>query len=98
MTVISLMQGKIDHIVASVSVSMRFQHVNPRSTKPLLVLEPLAWCRAELWCHLLSNKPFTDVIVVFSAKEAQFMYPSDWQDRAFRPFSMPPRLLECVFS
>lgn len=43
--------------------------------------DPLAWCRAELWCHLLSTKPFTEVIVVFSAKEAQFMYPTDWQEK-----------------
>ncbi|CAK9015369.1 unnamed protein product [Durusdinium trenchii] len=38
------------------------------------------WCRAELWCHLLSNKPVTQVIVVYSTKEAQFMYPRDWQE------------------
>ncbi|CAE7520652.1 unnamed protein product [Symbiodinium natans] len=38
------------------------------------------WCRAELWCHLLSSKPFTQVIVVFSSKESQFMYPRDWQE------------------
>ena len=87
------------------------------------------WCRAELWCHLLSNKPFTQeccakiamfvasirnglsilqhklskkwyknefctislqdvhififpvqVIVVYSTKESQFMYPRDWQE------------------
>lgn len=38
------------------------------------------WCRAELWCHLLSNKPFTQVIVVYSIKESQFMYPRDWQE------------------
>ncbi|CAK9019528.1 unnamed protein product [Durusdinium trenchii] len=38
------------------------------------------WCRAELWCHLLSNKADTSVIVVHSATEAEFMFPLDWQD------------------
>eukprot|EP00435_Cladocopium_sp_Y103_P038318 s2567_g10.t1 len=38
------------------------------------------WCRAELWCHLLSNKADTSVIVVHSSKEAEFMFPLDWQD------------------
>ncbi|CAJ1422608.1 unnamed protein product [Effrenium voratum] len=38
------------------------------------------WCRAELWCHLLSDKPFTQVIVVYSTKESQFMFPRDWQE------------------
>eukprot|EP00434_Breviolum_minutum_P024972 symbB.v1.2.022058.t1/scaffold1941.1/size95522/4 len=38
------------------------------------------WCRAELWCHLLSAKPFTQVIVVYSTKESQFMYPRQWQE------------------
>jgi len=37
------------------------------------------WCRAELWCHLLSNKKDTSVIVVHSSKEAKFMFPMDWQ-------------------
>ncbi|CAJ1372276.1 unnamed protein product [Effrenium voratum] len=37
------------------------------------------WCRAELWCHLLSNKPDTSVILVFSAREAEFMSPLNWQ-------------------
>ena len=27
------------------------------------------WCRAELWCRLLSNRPDTSVVVIFSAKE-----------------------------
>eukprot|EP00435_Cladocopium_sp_Y103_P059907 s1461_g21.t1 len=40
------------------------------------------WCRAELWCHLLSNKPFNQVIVVYSTKESQLMYPRDWQDNS----------------
>lgn len=34
-----------------------------------------------MWCHLLSKKRFTEVIVVFSSKEAQFMFPKDWQER-----------------
>ncbi|CAK9011108.1 unnamed protein product [Durusdinium trenchii] len=37
------------------------------------------WCRAELWCHLLSTKKDTSVIVVHSSKEVKFMYPMDWQ-------------------
>ncbi|CAE7212188.1 warA [Symbiodinium sp. CCMP2592] len=37
------------------------------------------WCRAELWCRLLSNKRNTSVIVVYSAREAQFIFPLDWQ-------------------
>lgn len=37
------------------------------------------WCRAELWCRLLSNKADTSVIVVYSAREAEFMFPLDWQ-------------------
>ena len=37
------------------------------------------WCRAELFCHLLSNKPDTSVIVIHSAVEAEFMFPLDWQ-------------------
>jgi hypothetical protein len=96
---------------------------------------PAGWCRAELWCHLLSNKAFNQVwlvgswndfsceltngimegiscnesndpkkvewypffmtgvrmfqipclrtaqvIVVYSTKESQLMFPRDWQD------------------
>lgn len=37
------------------------------------------WCRAELYCHLLSNKPDTSVIVIHSAMEAEYMFPLDWQ-------------------
>ncbi|CAE7263863.1 unnamed protein product, partial [Symbiodinium microadriaticum] len=37
------------------------------------------WCRAELWCRLLSNKADTSVIVVHSPAEAEFMFPLDWQ-------------------
>lgn len=37
------------------------------------------WCRAELWCHLLSNKPDTRVILVFSDSEAEYMSPLNWQ-------------------
>ena len=37
------------------------------------------WCRAELWCHLLSNKPDTSVIVIYSSAEAEYMFPMDWQ-------------------
>ncbi|CAE7327132.1 unnamed protein product [Symbiodinium sp. CCMP2592] len=38
------------------------------------------WCRAEWWCHLLSNKPDTSVIVVYSCREAEFMFPLSWQE------------------
>jgi len=38
------------------------------------------WCRAELWCRLLSNREDTSVVVVFSAKDAEFMFPLDWQE------------------
>ncbi|CAE7655219.1 unnamed protein product [Symbiodinium necroappetens] len=31
------------------------------------------WCRAELWCHVLSNKADTSLIVVKSAKDVQYM-------------------------
>ncbi|OLP98573.1 hypothetical protein AK812_SmicGene18923 [Symbiodinium microadriaticum] len=37
------------------------------------------WCRAELWCHLLSNKPDTSMVVVYSPAEAEYMFPLDWQ-------------------
>lgn len=37
------------------------------------------WCRAELWCRLLSNKTDTSVVVVFSPREAELMFPLDWQ-------------------
>ena len=37
------------------------------------------WCRAELWCHVLSNKTNTSIIVVYSSHEAEFMSPLDWQ-------------------
>ncbi|CAK9051405.1 Receptor-interacting serine/threonine-protein kinase 4 (Ankyrin repeat domain-containing protein 3) (PKC-delta-interacting protein kinase) [Durusdinium trenchii] len=37
------------------------------------------WCRAEWWCHLLSNKVDSSVILVYSAKEAEFMFPLNWQ-------------------
>eukprot|EP00439_Symbiodinium_sp_Y106_P048413 s2042_g6.t1 len=39
----------------------------------------IRWCRAELWCHVLSNKLSSSLIVVHSAKEAEFMSPLDWQ-------------------
>ena len=29
------------------------------------------WCRAELWCHLLSNKSNTSVIVIYSSGSVQ---------------------------
>lgn len=38
------------------------------------------WCRAELWCRLLSNREDTSVVVVFSPKEAEFIFPLDWQE------------------
>ena len=37
------------------------------------------WCRAELWCRVLSNRKDTRLIVIFSAKEALFISPMDWQ-------------------
>ena len=37
------------------------------------------WCRAELWCRLLSIRHDTKVIVLFSAKEALYILPYDWQ-------------------
>lgn len=37
------------------------------------------WCRAELWCRLLSNREDTSVIVIFSAREALYILPLDWQ-------------------
>ncbi|CAE7279134.1 unnamed protein product, partial [Symbiodinium necroappetens] len=37
------------------------------------------WCRAELWCRLLSNKIDTTIIVIYSPTEAEFMFPLDWQ-------------------
>ncbi|CAE7479088.1 unnamed protein product [Symbiodinium natans] len=37
------------------------------------------WCRAELWCRLLSNKVDTSVVVAYSAAEAEYMFPLDWQ-------------------
>ena len=37
------------------------------------------WCRAELWCRLLSNREDTSVVVVYTAVEAEFMFPLDWQ-------------------
>ncbi|CAJ1372282.1 unnamed protein product [Effrenium voratum] len=37
------------------------------------------WCRAELWCRLLSSKQDTSVVVAYSANEAEFMLPLDWQ-------------------
>ncbi|CAE7246569.1 Alpha-latrotoxin-Lt1a [Symbiodinium microadriaticum] len=37
------------------------------------------WCRAELWCRLLSNKFDTSVVVVYTPTEAEFMFPLDWQ-------------------
>ena len=36
-------------------------------------------CRAELWCRLLSNRPDTSIVVIFSAREALFILPMDWQ-------------------
>ena len=37
------------------------------------------WCRAELWCRLLSNREDTSVIVIFSEWEALYIFPLDWQ-------------------
>ena len=37
------------------------------------------WCRAELWCRLLSNRQDTSVIVIFSDLEALYIFPLDWQ-------------------
>ena len=37
------------------------------------------WCRAELWCRLLSNREDTSIIVMYTALEAEFMFPMDWQ-------------------
>jgi len=37
------------------------------------------WCRAELWCRLLSNKRETHVILLHSTKDVRFMFPLDWQ-------------------
>ncbi|CAE7270046.1 unnamed protein product [Symbiodinium pilosum] len=40
------------------------------------------WCRAELWCRLLSSKADNSVIVVYSATESEFMFPLDWQNNS----------------
>ncbi|CAJ1399136.1 unnamed protein product [Effrenium voratum] len=40
------------------------------------------WCRAELWCRLLSIKPETRVILIHSTREVKFMFPLDWQASA----------------
>ncbi|CAE7220339.1 ANKK1 [Symbiodinium sp. CCMP2592] len=38
------------------------------------------WCRAELWCRLLSAKAAdTSIVVVRSAEELEFMFQLDWQ-------------------
>ena len=37
------------------------------------------WCRAELWCRLLSHGPDTSVVVIFSARETLYILPLDWQ-------------------
>ncbi|CAE7865948.1 unnamed protein product [Symbiodinium necroappetens] len=42
------------------------------------------WCRAEWWCHLLSNKADSSVIVVYSPREAEFMFPLNWQQHLVR--------------
>ena len=38
------------------------------------------WCRAELWCHVLSNKRDKSIVVVHSTLEAKFMMTWDWQE------------------
>ena len=45
-------------------------------------MQTFRWCRAELWCRLLSNKIDTTVIVVYSNVQAEFMYPLDWQSNS----------------
>jgi len=40
------------------------------------------WCRAELWCHLLSQKPDTGVILAHSCMEVKLMFPMDWQENS----------------
>mmetsp|Transcript_70773 Transcript_70773/g.166057 ORF Transcript_70773/g.166057 Transcript_70773/m.166057 type:complete len:577 (+) Transcript_70773:42-1772(+) len=40
------------------------------------------WCRAELWCRLLSTTADPNVIVVYSAREAEFIFPLDWQQNS----------------
>ncbi|CAK9036714.1 unnamed protein product [Durusdinium trenchii] len=40
------------------------------------------WCRAELWCHLLSHKPDTSVILAHSCVEVRLMFPLDWQENS----------------
>ncbi|CAK9071050.1 unnamed protein product [Durusdinium trenchii] len=37
------------------------------------------WCRAELWCRLLSNKSDTSIIVIYSTCDAELMFPLVWQ-------------------
>lgn len=37
------------------------------------------WCRAELWCRLLSNRPDTHVILLHSTRDVRYMFPLDWQ-------------------
>jgi len=37
------------------------------------------WCRAELWCRLLSNRDDTRVVLIFSDREALYIMPMDWQ-------------------
>lgn len=43
------------------------------------LLTARGWCRAELWCRLLSIRKDTSVIVIFSDREALYMFPLDWQ-------------------
>eukprot|EP00439_Symbiodinium_sp_Y106_P036143 s11_g4.t1 len=39
----------------------------------------IQYSEKRLWCRLLSNRADTSVIVVYSAREAEFMFPLDWQ-------------------
>ena len=48
------------------------------------------WAWVARWCHLLSNKPDTRVVLVFSDREAEFMRPGDRTacSRQFLKFAM----------
>ena len=52
------------------------------------------WCRAELWCRLLSIREDPSIIVLFSARDAEFMFPIAWQDQMGN--SMWTDVLMCV--
>lgn len=64
-----LARGRTHHVMCFKTMFGLMEQVSGINGLIFQISKLWGWCRAELWCHLLSNKKDTSVIVVHSTKD-----------------------------